>query len=146
MTLKRIIFTILLITWMGIIFIFSNQNGKSSKGLSDKIVDCIIDIVNVKEENKENVKETLGLIIRKGAHFTEYFILGLLCFLTFKSYNINNKLIIISICFSFIYACTDEFHQLFLDGRYGQFIDVIIDTCGSISGILLLNLFNKNYK
>lgn len=141
--MKKVIYTILLITWMGIIFMFSNQNGESSKGLSDKIVDFIVDVINVKEENKDDVKDTIGLVVRKGAHFTEYFILGLLCFLTLKSYGINNRLLIISICFSFIYACTDEFHQLFLDGRCGQFIDVLIDTCGGCCGTLIIKKFNS---
>ena len=39
-----------------------------------------------------------------------------------------------------LYACTDEFHQIFVPGREGAFRDVIIDTCGGITLILLYNL------
>ena len=39
--------------------------------------------------------------------------------------------------FCFIYACTDEFHQLFVMGRSCEMRDVLIDTLGSFVGILI---------
>ena len=44
--------------------------------------------------------------------------------------------IFISVFFCFIYACTDEFHQMFVDGRGASFFDCLIDTTGAILGIV----------
>ena len=40
----------------------------------------------------------------------------------------------------FLYACTDEFHQLFVPGRSGNFRDVIIDTSGGVLSAILFGL------
>ena len=39
------------------------------------------------------------------------------------------------------YAGTDEFHQLFVPGRSGQITDVILDSCGVLTGVLVMGLF-----
>ena len=54
--------------------------------------------------------------------------------------------IIIPIVVAFVYACSDEFHQLFIDGRSSEFTDVLIDTCGAILGVLIINLIFKIIK
>jgi VanZ family protein len=46
------------------------------------------------------------------------------------------KLCLRSILFSMLYASTDEFHQLFVEGRSGSVRDVMIDTLGATLGIL----------
>lgn len=144
--MKKIILTCLLVLWLVIIFIFSNQNGSISKKMSDTIVNKIDNKETTKtNSSNENKKEnrTLILIVRKGAHFFEYFILGALCYLVLKIYGFNNKSIIISISLCFIYACSDEIHQLFLDGRTARVIDVFIDTCGGTLGSLLIKKFKS---
>ena len=35
-----------------------------------------------------------------------------------------------------LYAVTDEFHQLFVPGRSGQFSDVVLDSAGALAGLL----------
>ena len=47
------------------------------------------------------------------------------------------RFILLSILFSFLYAATDEFHQLFVPGRSGEFKDVMIDTVGAATGAFL---------
>lgn len=47
----------------------------------------------------------------------------------------------LSLCF--FYACSDEFHQLFVPGRSGEFRDVCIDLLGSCIGLLLFFLLKK---
>lgn len=53
----------------------------------------------------------------------------------------------ISIIFSFLYACTDELHQIFVPGRSAQFRDILIDTLGASFGAtityLTIKLFAK---
>ena len=148
MNLKRIILTSLLITWMIVIFMFSNQNATKSESTSDKVTSTVIDTVEVvtKEEITEDKKEVLiedtRFVVRKTAHFTLYFILGVLTYLTLKSYSIK-KIVIFSILLCFIYSCSDEIHQMFLDGRTAKILDIFIDTIGSIVGISLCIIICK---
>ncbi len=125
---------------MVIIFGFSNQNITNSISLSDKVSERIIDfeikITGKKitsEKRTERIKQT-RVIVRKTAHFTEYFILGILIYFTFKMYSIS-KVPLYAILFCFLYACSDELHQLFSDGRSANILDVLIDTSGSILSI-----------
>ncbi len=139
---KRIIFTILSILWMGIIFGFSGRESvESSKDSRSFVTSTIVKIYKVfnndaSEEEIHNIVESFNGPVRKLAHFTEYFILGVLIFYTFKSYDIKN--IYLMILFCFLYAYSDEIHQLFVLGRYCSFFDVIIDSLGSSSAILFL--------
>ena len=50
---------------------------------------------------------------------------------------------IAALCLSVLYACTDEFHQLFVDGRSAQVTDVLIDSVGALSGVLLTLLIYR---
>ncbi|MCK5811789.1 MAG: VanZ family protein [Clostridiales bacterium] len=75
-------------------------------------------------------------LIRKTAHFVEYFILG---FLAVKSHGSFYKKysILVSLLFCISYAFTDEIHQLFVSGRAFMLLDVFIDSIGALSAILL---------
>ena len=63
-----------------------------------------------------------------------------------KDYKIKN-IFIVSILLSILYSCTDEIHQLFVSGRSGSIIDVMIDSIGIILGIFIYKLFkDKIYR
>ncbi len=100
------------IIWAGIIFVLSS-------------------IPNLKSGLEQD------FTLRKIAHVLEYAILTYLLirafWLTVKQYQ---KVLILSILISFIYALSDEFHQLFVFGRKGRIEDVAIDSIG----ILLIAL------
>ena len=49
------------------------------------------------------------------------------------------KSILLSIGISFLYACSDEIHQLFVPGRSGNILDVLIDTVGASVGVLVFS-------
>ena len=140
--MKKIILLIITILWMIVIFIFSNQDASKSADYSDSLIkSTIVNIYklfdnNPTEEKIEEIVETWDLPVRKLAHLTEYFILGVLMFLTLNSYNIKIIYIVILLCF--LYAVSDEIHQLFVIGRYGNIIDVLIDTLGSTLGVFLV--------
>jgi uncharacterized membrane protein len=53
------------------------------------------------------------------------------------------KLCLRSILFSMLYASTDEFHQLFVEGRGASVRDVMIDTLGAALGMLLFIFLRK---
>lgn len=133
--MKRAISWILLFFWLILIFTFSHQTGSVSTGLSDQVISFFPEIID---------PELLSFIIRKCAHFFEYFILAILTLNVLKNYSeLSKKEIIITILFCFLYAISDEFHQGFIAGRTPQIWDVCIDTCGSLAGIICRILFSK---
>lgn len=138
-----------LVLWMALIFSFSNQKDVDSSKVSDGFIDrTVVKIYKIFNENitkeKENeIIEKYTYPIRKLAHYTLYFILGILSFLVVKDYSINKKIIIYSLLICFLYACSDEFHQLFIIGRSARVLDVIIDTFGSFCSISIFYIFNK---
>ena len=42
-----------------------------------------------------------------------------------------------------LYACSDEFHQLFVEGRAGLVSDVIVDSVGAVLGLALFLLLRR---
>ena len=132
--MKKRISIILVVIWMILIFIMSSFNSTESSNQSGFIVDIIANIFNI---NNLNI---LSLIIRKLAHFTEYFILGLLVYNMI--YN-HNKKTYIAIIICILYATSDELHQILVPGRSCQLLDITIDSIGSLLGIYLLFIFFK---
>lgn len=132
--------------WMLLIFWFSNQQGKDSKGLSDTIANTMIEVVekvgsfSFSISEREEIQKIFTVVIRKGAHFSVYFILGILVFLLVHSYHYP-RLLLLPFFICLCYACSDELHQLFIVGRSGQILDVGIDSCGSFLGIVLSSIF-----
>ena len=145
--IKKIILIILTISWMVLIFLFSNQKSVSSDKVSESFINStIVKVYKVFKPNAtpDEVNKIVSFWngpVRKLAHFMEYFVLGILVFLTFKEFNYNNIFVMILICF--LYAYSDEFHQLFVLGRSGKFADVLLDLLGSISSIILFNKIMK---
>ncbi len=113
---------------------FSNTNGTLSGIQSDGIVSKIADIINYSGN-----LDTLRIIVRKLAHFTEYLVLGILVLNACK-YNSVKDMIVISILICILYACLDEIHQVFIQDRVGNIIDACIDTLGSLCGIGIMKL------
>jgi VanZ family protein len=71
-------------------------------------------------------------VLRKGAHMTEYAILGLLLLRA-----IGRELPALALGIG--YAITDEIHQHFVSGRHASPVDVLIDTTGVAIGIFLVS-------
>ena len=131
--MKIIIKVLLVIVWMGVIFCFSNQKATASSRLSDGLIkNTIGKVFNINEKEK---LDSFIKPVRKSAHFFLYFVLGLLVLNCFS--NINSKSIIYSILICFIYSISDEFHQLFIDGRSAEVLDVFIDTLGASLGVFV---------
>lgn len=130
----------LLIIWMGFIFYMSNQPATVSDGQSYKVLWILssfgIDVNGI-------FGELANFVVRKCAHFLEYMILAFLVVNVVKTYFVFKVSSILSVIFVFLYACTDEFHQMFIPGREGAFRDVMIDTCGGITLILLYSLIKN---
>ena len=142
--MKKIVLYILIIFWMGLIFSFSNQPSIASDGVSNGLMAKLIDVVEVvighefSDMEIENIYKYGITPLRKCAHLSIYFILGILMYSLVKEYQLDRKKVFtISLLFCILYACSDEIHQLFVFGRSGEVRDVLIDSFGSLFGILL---------
>lgn len=134
---KKSLNIFLLVLWMLFIFIMSSLEGDASNAKSYFIVDIFKNIGLI---NSIRYEDGLNFIIRKSGHFLEYLVLAILLYRAMKEYICNEYFMLFIIMFVFLYACSDEIHQLFVVGREGKFFDVIIDTLGGVAGILTLKI------
>jgi len=136
--MQKTLSLILFIFWLVLIFCLSHQPGKESAETSLFLVNIVLYFTNL--VNLTIDVEILSFLIRKTAHFFLYFILGILTLnviIQYQIYQNHKKQITLAILFCIFYAITDEIHQIFVPGRSGEIIDVLIDSLGSISGIYL---------
>lgn len=131
---REIINWSLLVTWMIVICVMSSQPATISNSQSMGALDLFFRIGINMNGLFGNVA---NFVIRKCAHFFEYMILALLVFNVSKLYFNMKQIAILTIGFVFIYACSDEIHQLFVLGRDGAIRDVVIDTCGGVALVLI---------
>ncbi len=144
-TVIRIIWGTALVIWMGVIFYFSSQTGEESSEMSGGIIQMVARFIWRDYENLSILEQTarldsLTFVVRKGAHFTEYGILGFLASGFLSTWKLKCKhfcgiRVGIAWCFSILYAVSDELHQSFSDGRSPKAFDVLVDSCGALAGI-----------
>ena len=143
--IKKIIKILLVLIIMFTIFKFSSERDTVSTKRSDGIIIRTCEFVlgrQLSDKEKEIYLEKYVVYVRKTAHFTLYFLLGLTYISLLKEFNLNDKkLLIYTIIFVFIYACSDEIHQLFVPGRSGEITDVLIDTTGGIVSSFIYTVF-----
>ena len=112
--------------------VFSSQGSEVSNGLSKGILYQLMEFFGI-EITAESVK-TGNFLIRKAAHFTVYFVLGL--GLT-GAFHFQKKVPAwIPSLLGAGFAATDEFHQSFT-GRTAMVEDVVLDSCGVAAGCLV---------
>lgn len=128
----------MVVVWMTVIFLFSAQQGSSSGSLSTSVLNMISSIWNFFLPTVTFDEYYLHLFIRKGAHFSVYFILGGLVSNALRTSGVSfKKQIGYAFLISVLYAASDEFHQSFVPGRGPSLGDVGIDSAGASVGILL---------
>ena len=142
--MKSTIAGILALVWMCVIFAFSAQtkeeSGAVSEGLSYRMVNGTGRLLhlNIDEEKIREIASAIDFYVRKGAHMTEYAILViLLCVWLGRWQMPRTRLACMAGVFTSLYACSDEFHQLFVEGRAGRVSDVLIDSAGAVLGLAL---------
>ena len=129
--------------WMVVIFLFSAQNDTQSGDTSGVVVRWFLSLIypgfeGFLPERQTELLEFWHLIIRKGAHFTEY---GVLAILVANALRLCGKLRwFLPVITSAAYAVTDEIHQYFVPGRACRLLDVGIDTCGAVFGTAVFAL------
>ena len=150
---------ILVILWGGLIFFMSSMDTNESNGKSKTIINDVVEksvettnglgiTDKHPSENKMNqVIEKLNYPLRKAAHASEYFIFTILILIALKNSGVKgNKKFIIALVICFVYACTDEYYQTFVNGRTGQFSDTLIDTFGGFISCLMYTFMIKYAK
>ena len=82
-------------------------------------------------------------LVRKCAHFTEYFILSLLVLRGIRagSREVHLRWALLTILIVAAYASLDEFHQRFVPGRTPAVRDVLLDITGGIAAQIVSALF-----
>ncbi len=146
--LLRGLLAILILANMTAIFLFSAQSGEESGKTSGEVSKVVAE-VTVKDftskppAQQEQIVQKINLPLRKIAHMTEFGSLGALIFLLLLTY--QGAMLprwLASLAATFLYACTDELHQMLSDNRGPQFRDVLIDLSGAlITCTVLLILF-----
>lgn len=139
---KKNIINILLIIMilLLLILIYGNslKEGKESSQQSNAVVNFIYDMIPILE------RSILSLVVRKMAHFTEFFVLGLLIHTFCLNKVKDKKNIILILLFGYVFGAIDELIQTFVEGRNGNFIDTLIDYSGFITSFLIVKLIQIN--
>lgn len=138
----RLLFILLSIACMVIIFMFSMENSEESSYTSGSVTEivveiCVPDYEELSIPEQEDIMAAAEHIIRKIAHFTIFAALGFCVSCAVGKRRLLSAGTFSSLAVCFIYACSDELHQHFVPGRSCQLSDILVDTSGSICGILL---------
>ena len=123
------------------LLIFGASTDMMSSSHTSRIIGPILRWLHpdIKDETVRQVQ----LIIRKGAHVTEYAILALLLYRAFRRTLERRpdewcrRCAAWSWGLAFLYAASDEWHQTFVPSRGGSIHDMLIDCCGAALGLVL---------
>lgn len=120
------------------IFWFSAQPADVSTEMSDGVTRLLLrgaEMLGLMKLSSERVYELCVLLstpVRKCAHITEYLVLYLTVLFALHVWGMRGKAWYRCALFLTVaYACTDEFHQVFVPGRAGRLTDVMIDSIGA---------------
>ena len=145
-TWVRILLTVMTAAMMALIFFFSTEPAEKSDATSGGISRAIINVAypqfdSYPQERQKEIFDSVQFPVRKAAHFTEYLVLGALLRLCLESW-LGKRRFLLPAAWAggTLYACTDELHQMLIDGRSGQWTDVLLDSCGVLAGVLLVTL------
>lgn len=138
LSIRKMLSWAAVLLWMALIFSLSHQpaseSGEMSSGITEMVMETVEQILPVAETDFDQLEH----IIRKNAHFFIYLILGILVIhASGGSGSHSFKRIGLAVGICILYAMSDEFHQLFISGRSGEFRDVLIDSSGASLGIIL---------
>ncbi len=144
--MKKILYWLIPLTWMGFIFYSSAQpyQNQDVKPLLNSYLDLsflipiVENIVFVYHQSEVSV-DTLGIngfvefFLRKGAHVTVFFVLCMLLYGVLRKTTLleQSYCLVFSLLITVVYAGLDEWHQGFTPNRTPYFGDVILDSIGA---------------
>ena len=136
---KRKVYLILALIMTAFIFYSSAQPAVESAKSSGKITASLMFLLT-KIGIRINA-DFLEVIIRKTAHFAEFFLQSVFIAKSFTG-RYRNRIVYV-LFFGLLTACTDEYIQLFFDGRAGMVEDIILDFCGTAVGTAVCGIFRR---
>ena len=144
----RILTTALTLCLMILIFFFSSEDADRSNETSARVSRIIAEQVTpgfdrLPAEAQQSIVDSIQHAVRKSAHFLEYTALGFLircCLESWDGHRRQRGLGPAGWGLGTLYAATDEAHQLLVDGRGAQLTDVLLDSSGVLTGILVWTL------
>ena len=103
-----------LLIWMGVIFFLSGRSSTPSINAA-----------------------WLDLLLKKGGHFIEFFILAVLALrIARPGARMEPRTMLAALALAVAYAAFDELHQSFVPGRHATWVDATIDSFGALFGAL----------
>ncbi len=144
------IFWVMTLSWIVTIYYMSAQTGAQSSQMSHGFVSALNEIfgLNIQDDS----------IVRMVAHTAEFALLTFLSYMALSSTNkISNKTsyaespvklmrsdnemnISFTLWFAILNAIFDEYHQLFVLGRDGSIIDVMVDMIGIVVVLIIIRI------
>ncbi|MVB12765.1 VanZ like family protein [Caprobacter fermentans] len=128
-----------------VLFIFHNsmfpasQSGEQSRFVTD-LANNALSKMRIPAAVSEHM-------IRKTAHFAEYFVSGTLMTATLRAYrSAKRELLFADLFFLLLVPVCDEFIQRFVPGRGSSVSDVLLDFCGGVTGMLILLFARRQAK
>lgn len=138
---------VLAAVWMCVIFFFSAQAKEESSAVSGGVSYRLVDVtglllrLNIDEEQIREIVNVIEGFVRKGAHMAEFAVLAVLLYLWINRWQIARlRRACAAVGLAALYACSDEIHQLFVPGRAGRIFDVMVDSVGALTGMMLFLL------
>jgi VanZ family protein len=139
------------IIWAGIIFVASSQpyeqqdlrptltHNINLQFIEDQFSETVIYYAGTEISiDTRGVEGFVEFFIRKGAHFSVYFILGFLLYRLINRYrNMVRFRFLLSLVAVVLYAASDEIHQYFTPNRTALLEDVMLDSFGGFIGIIV---------
>ena len=140
---RKLLILLEVVFWMAIIFKLSAQPGEQSNLLSTKVTTLIVSLAKLFSPDVNVL--SLNYLVRKGAHFAAYLVLGIIVLFAMRRIDLMGKQgVVFTLLLCISYAITDELHQAFVPGRTPKMLDVLIDSSGASLGIGIYVLFVEN--
>ena len=141
---SRNIHIVITLAVMAFIFMHSAMPGELSGSESRYFAEILASITGMSFQ-------AASFIVRKAAHFTEFTVLGICLAVDFNDWKYSEPVskragILFQLgawAAGTLYAFTDEFHQLFVEGRSCELRDVCIDAVGVAVGIVFAAIIRK---
>ena len=144
---RRVLVWLPVVLWCVVIYLFSAQTGPQSGALSGGISQWIASVFTpgwqtMSQVAKEAALQTWRVVIRKGAHFTEFAVLGGLMLNAWCGARacVTWRKVGLAAVGALLVAAGDEFHQMFVPARGPSVVDVMIDFSGALLGIAVVAL------
>lgn len=139
LTIPRAILWLCTIAVAIAIFTFSAQDGAESSVVSSRVAEIVIDLIDpdfdsLPQADQQSIFAFVKKLVRKGAHFSEFAVLGFFLRQLTGSYGLRRPTRRAWLAGT-LYACTDELHQLFVTSRACMWQDVLLDSCGVLAGV-----------